>query len=217
MRLLAVNRATPRLLELRGRRRRTAIAKVAVDGPVAVGRLGLEGDRVASTRHHGGPDQAVYAYGADDYRWWEAELGRPLEHAMFGENLTIDLLGAEPLHVGDRLRVGREVVLEVTSPRIPCATLASRIGDPQFVKRFAAAHRPGPYLRVIVSGSVQAGDDVDLDRSHRSALSLAAAVDLFFDRRASAERLRAALAAPVAIRERTDLEERLARTEHRSP
>ena len=96
MRLAAVNRSTPRLLELGGQRRRTAIAKVAVDGPVLVGPLGLEGDRVASTRHHGGPDQAVYAYGVDDYRWWEAALGRPLEHAMFGENLTVDELGAEP-------------------------------------------------------------------------------------------------------------------------
>ena len=52
----------------------TGIDKRPVDGPVAVaapgpkgtGAVGLAGDRVYDTAHHGGDDQAVYAYARED-------------------------------------------------------------------------------------------------------------------------------------------------------
>ena len=44
---------------------------------------------IASKKHHGGPDQAVYVYGEHDYAWWSEQLGRPLEPGTFGENLTV--------------------------------------------------------------------------------------------------------------------------------
>ena len=68
----------------------TAIDKQPAAGPVAVTADGLEGDGVGDTEHHGGPDQAVYAYGTADYTWWAHELGRSLPPGTFGENLTID-------------------------------------------------------------------------------------------------------------------------------
>ena len=106
----------------------TAIDKQPQAGPVAVTVDGLAGDGVGNKRHHGGPDQAVYAYGTPDYAWWEAELGRPLAPGTFGENLTIEGLESAELAIGDRL-VAAGVTLEVTSPRIPCATLAARMDD----------------------------------------------------------------------------------------
>jgi MOSC domain-containing protein YiiM len=166
---------------------------------------------VGSRKHHGGPDQAVYAYTTEDYAWWSKELGEDLDAATFGENLTIQGFASAALFIGDRLRVGRDVLLEVTSPRIPCGTLAGRMGDPQFAKRFAQARRPGPYLRVIATGDVRTGDGVELDTTNRSNLPLLDLVDLFYDRKAPAKALERALAAPVAERARTDLEHRLAR------
>src|ERR1700686_323769 len=58
---------------------------------------GLAGDAICDERHHGGTNQAVYAYAREDLDVWEAELGRPLRGGMFGENLTtrtLDITGA---------------------------------------------------------------------------------------------------------------------------
>jgi hypothetical protein len=38
---------------------------------------GVDGDTICDVAHHGGPDQAVYAYSTDDLAWWSAELARP--------------------------------------------------------------------------------------------------------------------------------------------
>ena len=154
--MLSVNLADVRTVRLGGKERRTGIWKLPAEGAVGVGSLGLEGDVQADRRVHGGPDQAVYAYAREDVEWWEGELGRPLEHGTFGENLTLG--GVELTHalIGERWRVGKSV-LEVSAPRIPCAKLAAKMGDRRFVKRFAAAGRPGAYLRVIEEGELAAG------------------------------------------------------------
>ncbi len=120
--------------------------------------MGLEGDSIVDKKNHGGRDQAVYIYGGADYAWWSRarpDLDHGYQPGTFGENLTISDLESAEYAVGDRLQIG-EVVLEVTAPRIPCVTLAARMGDPQFIKAFMAAERPGLYCRVIVEG-IRAG------------------------------------------------------------
>jgi MOSC domain-containing protein YiiM len=85
---------------------------------------GLDGDTIGDRVHHGGDDQAVYAYAREDLDAWEADLGRALPAGVFGENLTtrgIDVTGAL---IGERWRVGGQVTLEVSAPRIPCGTFA---------------------------------------------------------------------------------------------
>ena len=154
-----MNVAQLRTLTVRGREVQTGIFKQPVEGSVAVGELGLEGDVQADRRVHGGNDQAVYAYAIEDVAWWESELGRELGPGFFGENLTLrglDVSGAEP---GDRWKAGG-VTLEVTFPRTPCQKLATKVGDPKFVKRFAKAGQPGMYLRVVETGELAAGDPV---------------------------------------------------------
>ncbi len=136
---------------------RTGIFKRLQQGPVFVGETGLEGDVIVDLINHGGRDQAVYLYSREDYEWWQGEMGCEIEPGSFGENLTISGLESAPVCVGDRYRIG-DVLLEVTSPRIPCNTLAVRMGDPRFVKRFMAARRPGIYCRVLQTGPVAAGD-----------------------------------------------------------
>jgi MOSC domain-containing protein YiiM len=132
---------------------------VHIDVP-GFGRSGLAGDAICDTPNHGGPDQAVYAYAREDLEVWAAELGRPLRAGLFGENLTtvgVDVTGAV---TGERWRIGDRLVLQVTSPRIPCVTFAEQMGERGWIKRFTRSAVPGAYLRVLVPGEVRAGDPV---------------------------------------------------------
>ena len=136
---------------------RSGIFKRPVEGPVAVGPEGLGGDTIVDRANHGGPDQAVYAYTLADYAWWTAQLDRELPPGSFGENLTLDGCESADFAIGDVLAVGA-LELEVTAPRIPCETLAARIGRPGFVRTFLEGARPGPYFRVKVPGHIDGRD-----------------------------------------------------------
>jgi MOSC domain-containing protein YiiM len=169
MKVLSVNIGRPRPNSWKGLRA-TGIDKRPVDGPVAViapgpkgtGMVGLAGDRVCDVKHHGGSDQAVYAYAREDLDRWEAELGRSLANGTFGENLTtvgVDVNGAL---IGERWRIGPDVLLEVSCPRIPCATFQGWLERDGWIKRFTQAALPGPYLRVIEPGHIRGGDPVEI-------------------------------------------------------
>src|SRR5262249_44069590 len=148
-----------------------------VDAAVEVTQLGLGGDSICNTKHHGGPDQAGYIYGEPDYRWWANVLGLDLQPGTFGDNLTINEVESSRINVGDRFRI-RSRILEAAAPRIPCGNLSMRMGDPTFAKRFREAERPGLYCRVIHSGSVRIGDAVVLERAGGATVS---AVELLRD------------------------------------
>jgi len=138
----------------------TAIDKRPVDGPVRVRPLGLHADVQADRKHHGGEDQAVYVYADEDAAFFAEQLDRPIPPGLFGENLRTTGVDVTGLVIGERLRVGDTLELEVTIPRIPCGTFARRMKVDMWVKRFAEEGRPGAYLRVRKSGSVAAGDAV---------------------------------------------------------
>jgi MOSC domain-containing protein YiiM len=158
-RIVAVNVGRARDVEWVKRSQRcTAIDKRPVDGPVTAGPLGLAGDEHAESGH-GGVHQALYAYADEDAHFWEAELGRSLWPGAFGENLTTSGVEVSGAVVGERWRIG-PVLVEVTTPRIPCSTFAGFWGVPDLIKRFTAAGRPGAYLRVVEPGSIRAGDPV---------------------------------------------------------
>ena len=139
----------------------TAIDKRPVPGPVDVGPLGLTGDDQSDKRHHGGEDQAVYLYADEDADWWAAELGRDIEPGLFGENLRTTGIDLSVALIGQRWRIGESgLIVEVTSPRDPCATFARRMGEPQWVRRFTQRRAPGAYVRVVEPGPVARGDQV---------------------------------------------------------
>jgi MOSC domain-containing protein YiiM len=210
VRILSVNIAAE-TIRLPGMKQASGIDKRPVTDAVRVGALGLEGDSICSTKHHGGPDQAVYLYGRPDYEWWEAQLGRMLPNGTFGENLTIADLRSGEINVGDQLGIGDELVLEVTAPRIPCGTFARRMKDRDFPQKFAAAERPGCYCRVIRQGAVRAGDAVRPQRTTaQRPLSVVELLRSFYRTDDDAEILRWHLAAPIAIRARRAKEAQLA-------
>ncbi|MFF8030477.1 MULTISPECIES: MOSC domain-containing protein [unclassified Streptomyces] len=134
--------------------------RVAAPGPKGVGASGLEGDAVCETRHHGGDEQAVYAMAREDLDEWERTLGRPLANGSFGENLTTEGIDVSGALIGERWAVGPEVLLEITSGRIPCRTFQGHMDEKGWVKRFTQRGAPGAYLRVIRPGGIRAGDAV---------------------------------------------------------
>ena len=210
--VIAVNRGRPGTVAPRGRAEATGIFKEPVAGRAAISTAGLEGDIIVSTRHHGGPDQAIYLYSAADYAWWSQELGgTPLPPGSFGENLTLGDWWAPP-RVGDRLRIG-EVELQISGARIPCGTLAARMGDPGFVKRFARARRPGCYARVLVAGKVGAGDTVTLLESSPSHPTVNEVFDQWYLEARDPQVLRRLLQAPLAERAAATLRHWLAQVD----
>jgi MOSC domain-containing protein YiiM len=205
--IISVNIGDRRRLEGRSFNGETGIFKEAVDGPVRVDELGLAFDTIVDTRHHGGADQAVYLYRQEDYDWWSRELGRPLTPGTFGDNLTVSGLSAPGIAIGSRLEL-ETVVLEATAPRIPCNTLATRMGDSAFVKRFMQAERPGVYCRVVTPGEVRAGERFAVRDYPGEPVTT---VEMFRarHRKLSDAEIRRFLRVPIDLRSRSYLEQKL--------
>ncbi len=140
----------------------TAIDKQPIEGPVKVYALGLSADIQADRQHHGGADKALYAYSQEDAEFWAARLGHEVPPGLFGENLRTSGIETTGAVIGERWRIGADVVVEVTMPRTPCATFQRRMREPQWVKRFTEVGRIGTYLRVLAVGEVRAGDAVSV-------------------------------------------------------
>lgn len=199
MQLSSVNLGQARPLGEEASGPRTGIFKIPSPAPVQVTARGLAGDAICDRRHHGGKDQAVYLYGEPDYAWWSALLGQPVAPGTFGENLTLTGLESAACSIGDRFQIG-DVLLEVTAPRIPCATLARRMGDPEFVGKFRDAERPGLYCRVLQEGAVQAGDPVAFVPCSSETVGVLEIFRDFYAPDKSEAAIQRILAAPIAHR-----------------
>ena len=157
---------------------RTSIDKHPVAGPVAVHELGVEGDQVSDTRHHGGIDQAVYAFAREDMDRWVEVLDAEIRDGQFGENLTTVGIDVNEAEVGERWSIGT-AEFEVAAVRTPCNDFKAWMGlsgydNAAWVKRFAAEGRPGPYLRVTEPGVIAAGDEISV--VHRPGHGVTAAL-----------------------------------------
>jgi MOSC domain-containing protein YiiM len=179
-----------------------------VTEPVEIKTLGIEGDAICDTKHHGGPDQAVYVYGGADYAWWSDELGTELAPGTFGDNLTISDLESAKLNVGDYLHIG-DITLQITSPRIPCGTFATRMGDTQWVKKFRKAERPGLYCRVTKEGVIKSGDPVTVEKYNGETISILDMYRYHYEKDLTEEMIYRQLNAPIDIRSRREFEEML--------
>lgn len=197
----------------------TGIDKRPVDRPVEIRApgdrrtglgSGLVGDVVCDRRHHGGDDQAVYAYAREDLDGWEPRLDRKLANGMFGENLTtagIDVTGAV---IGEHWRIGAALVLEVSCPRIPCRTFAGWLGTSGWVKTFTHAAVPGAYFRVVQAGPVQHGDSIEVTHRPAHDITIGLTFRALTLEPALLERLLVADALPE--KDKIDVRQRLAKT-----
>ncbi len=212
MEILSVNIGRKRTQPKGDQLETTGIYKVPARGQVHVARLGIPDDFICDQESHGGPDQAIYIYGAPDYAWWSEQLGRGLEPGTFGENIMLSDFESARYNIGDRLHAG-SVVLEFAAPRIPCSTLARRMGDPGFVKKYRQEERPGMYCRVLQEGILQVGDQATLVPYAGAQVS---GLDVFREHQSrvkDVEMLRRILQVPIAIRERLSVEQDLRRLE----
>lgn len=209
MKLLSVNVGRPRPNPWKGIGA-TGIDKRPVDGPVTVvvpgpkgtGEVGLVGDRVFDVKHHGGADQAVYAYAREELDQWEAGLGRPLGNGGFGENLTTSGVDVSGALIGDRWRVGADVVLEVSCPRIPCGTFQGWLDRGGWIKQFTLAALPGAYLRVIGTGEIRTADPIEIVHRPDHGVTVALAFRALTNEPDLLPRLLVADALPAEDRER---------------
>ena len=169
MHVLSVNLGLARAMEIKGRRVMTAIAKRAVAGPVAIARLGLEGDEQADLSVHGGIAKAVYAYPVQHYAFWQTVRAQArvslwdeaLPHGAMGENLTVEGLSEDRLWIGDRLQLPG-CLLAVSEQRFPCFKFNAAMGFDQAGKLMWQSGYCGFYLGVIETGPVCAGDAIEL-------------------------------------------------------
>jgi MOSC domain-containing protein YiiM len=187
-RILSVNVGMARGFEYHGHPARSAIWKSPVPGRIIARGVNLDGDDQADRKAHGGPDKAIYAYAVEDAQWWEPEIGRSLAYGELGENLTIEGIELNDALVGERWGIGT-TVLEVSEPRIPCWRLGVRMNDPMFPRRFAEAMRPGTYLRIVVEGSVGAGDEIRMIERPNHDLTIRDVFRIYFRDRDEVERL----------------------------
>ena len=204
--LLSVNVGTAQ--HIAGYKPLTGIVKAPV-ASAQIDRLGMAGDAICDRSVHGGADQAIYVYFADDYLWWANELGRSIEPGTFGDNLTLSGVEGRHVAIGDRFAIG-SVQLEVTYHRTPCMTFAARMGDPGWVKRFHRANRPGAYCRVLTPGTVEAGMDADYLPYAGERVAVSELMALDGAREIDPAFMRRALATPIREKTRFKYETRLA-------
>ena len=196
-RLISVNVGLPREVTWKGQTVTTGIFKAPVDGPVAIRRHNLEGDRQADLSVHGGPTKAVYLYPAQHYDYWRDELGdSELAWGSFGENFTVDGLDEETISIGDEFLVG-SARLVVTEPRMPCFKLGIRFDRADMVKRFLSSQRTGFYFGVVEEGVVQAGDHVERITEQAEGLRVADVTRLYTTDRTNETLLRKAISVRV--------------------
>lgn len=167
--LLSVQVAQSRRVQIQGRSILTAIHKQPVSGSVQVMPMGLIGDEQADLSVHGGLGKAVYAYPNEHYAYWSEARARAgivtiddsLPWGSVGENLTLDGLLETDVWVGDLLQFSH-CVLRVTQPREPCFKFNAAMGYNGAAKAMAQRGCCGFYLAVDVPGHVSAGEVFEL-------------------------------------------------------
>jgi MOSC domain-containing protein YiiM len=162
MEIIATNLGERREIDWKGKKITTGIFKFPVNEPIFLDVEEVAKDAICDRNHHGGIDQAVYAFSAEHYSYFK-ELYPDLdwEYGMFGENLTLSECEETSLHVGDTFKVG-ETIIEVTKPRQPCMKLGVRFNDMKIVKQFWNTDKSGVYFKVLQTGYVQKGDKFEL-------------------------------------------------------
>lgn len=197
MKLLSVNVSLPQAIDYDGTPVSTGIFKQPVAGRVMVRKLNLDGDGQADLTVHGGPDKAVYVYDIDSYSYWQRELGRDdLGYGHFGENLTVEGMPDDRVHIGDVFRVGA-VLLEVSQPRVPCFKLELKMGMPGFSRKFLAGGRLGFYFRVLEEGEVAAGDLIKRVKTDPEQVSVRQVARLLYFDYDNLDRIRRVLRIPA--------------------
>jgi MOSC domain-containing protein YiiM len=170
--IVSINIGTPREVIYAGDRKlKTSLQRHPVKEKIFLDLMGFEGDQVADPLNHGGRDKAVCGYPANHYSVWEEELSRNMPPASFGENLTIEGLTEDQIHIGDIFRIG-EAEVQCTQPRQPCHKLTKIFGFPKLASRIQTSGYSGYYFRVLKQGWLQVGMAIERIHSDKEKISV---------------------------------------------
>jgi MOSC domain-containing protein YiiM len=165
MKIISTNIGERKEIDWKGKKVTTGIFKYTVHTPIFLDTEDVKGDEISDRKNHGGILQAIYGYSLKHYAFF-----KPLypnlnwQNGIFGENLTIDDLDETKIHQGDTFKVG-EAILEATVQRNPCYKLGIRFNDINIVKQFWNTTFCGVYFKVIQTGFVKAGDELQQIKS----------------------------------------------------
>lgn len=124
---------------------------------------GVEGDRQANLKYHGGLDRAVCLWSAEIITALQQE-GHPIAPGNAGENVTISGLSWAELAPGSCLQLGPDLQIEITDYAAPCRQNRNWFSDRCYT-RISQKHHPGSsrlYARVLQPGRIQVGDEVEV-------------------------------------------------------
>ncbi|WP_436515193.1 MOSC domain-containing protein [Ekhidna sp. To15] len=204
MQLESIFAGKPVKADYNGRDISTAIFKKLINGPVKVSSFNLEGDKQADLTVHGGVDKAVYAYPSEHYDFWKKERSDlQFQPGLFGENLSTTGLDETNTCIGDVYEIG-SVVLQVTSPRMPCYKLGIRMNDSFFVRDFMKAEKNGFYFKVLQEGTIEAGNAIRKIDQDGHRLTVAEVIQLYTTRKSDKELLQKAVGSPSLPQDWTD-------------
>ncbi len=173
MKIISLNTAKRKEVQWKGKTYSTGIFKSSVEGPLFLGKEDVQNDVVVDRKHHGGIDQAVYAYGYNHYDYWSSLYpSLNLDYGFMGENLTVSELEESEILVGNIYKLG-EAVIQVTKPRQPCFKLGIRFNDQRVIKQFWLTTKSGVYFRILETGKTATGDEFQLIEKAANSSSIA--------------------------------------------
>lgn len=129
--------------------------------------LGLTGDDHRFPKIHGGPDRALCLFSLERILALQQE-GHPIFPGAVGENVTITGIDWSQMVPGVKLRLGDEVLLELTTYTTPCNTIPDYFVDGEY-QRISQKVHPGwsrIYARVLQEGRLKVGQHVSMVNGH---------------------------------------------------
>ena len=194
MKILSINISLPKKITFNKKILNTSIFKKPVNEKVNIKKAGIEGDKQADLKSHGGVNKVVYAYSYKHYKYWGELLKKDFsnDYGLIGENLTMDDFDEKEFFIGDELQIS-DVILKITQPRIPCYKLGIKMNEKDFVNFFINYGHLGMYMKVIKSGFIEKGDNIKLIRRNKDTMTIYEISKLIFDKKDNVEKMKKAL------------------------
>jgi MOSC domain-containing protein YiiM len=216
MKILSINVSLPKKIVFKNKSLTTSIFKEPTNNVIKLKKTGLDGDKQADLKSHGGPNKALYLYSYQYYKYWGDILKKDFSnnYGLMGENITVDDLDEEKYFIGDEIGISN-IVIKITQPRIPCYKLGIKMNDKNFVREFISYGHLGLYAKVLKTGEIKNGDTLKLLRREENSMTVYNISRLLFDKDANIEELRRAVKINCLSEEiKTRFNERLVKLGH---
>lgn len=179
--ILYLNVGMPEHRNWNGKQEVSAIGKKGVT-QAFLSKESFQGDGVAATEFHGGPDRAVCFYPVEHYQQWSAEFEKSINPPTFGENISASGMMEKDVYIGDIYRLG-DATVQVSQGRIPCSKISKNNEIDKLLKRVVETGYTGYFFRVIEEGMVYGDSDISLLERQQEDVSILVANEIYFHRR----------------------------------